>query len=520
MSLFAGPRILRLRGIGAAFLAALFAAGGALAINSAPASASSNQLAMMEEPTYAIQNPTRELQVMRSMGVSIVRVEIPWSSVAVNPSSTTMPSGNPYPAANWAPYDAIVNQAHADGLQVDLVLTGGAPLWATQGGAPSGFQYVWKPNATLYGQFVQAAASRYSSVHFFDLWNEGNWGPALAPQKEVGSLVYDSAAIYRSLLDAGYSALKATGHGGDTIIADSLSPDGSSSVNATDIASPLIWIRQLYCLNNNYKPLRGTAAVQAGCPTNQRGTRAFASAHPALFKTSGFGVHPYGYGNPPNRAAFPNPNSVELAELPQMSKTLDSVQRAYGSRRAMGIYNTEYGYETRPPQTSRVFPTPGTAASYMNWAEYIEWKNPRALSYDQYEIIDEGWFTTGLFYGSGAPKPSFYAYQMPVWLPVTSTHKGKSLEVWGAVRPANFARADTGQAQYAYVQFNSGSGWRTVRSVRITNARGYFDVRIKFPGSGQVRIAWSYPSGDTRLENPMVGTQSWVYSRTTSIKLS
>ncbi len=499
----------------------LFGAACAFGVGPVSASASTNQLGMLEEPTYLVQNPTQTLQTMRSLGVSIVRVEIPWSQVAVDPNSRTMPSGNLYPDANWAPYDAAIKQAGQDGIQVDLVLTGGAPLWATQGGAPSGYAYVWKPNASLYGQFVQAAASRYSSAHFFEVWNEGNWGPSLAPQKQAGSRVYNSAAIYRSLLDAGYGALRATGHGSDTIVDDSLSPDGSGSVNATNIASPLVWIRQLYCLDNNYRPLRGATASQAGCPTNAGGTRSFASAHPALFRTTGFGVHPYGYGNPPSRAAFPNPNSVELAELPQMAKTLSRVMKAYGSRKAMAIYNTEYGYETRPPQRARAFPTTTTAAAYLNQAEYISWKNPKVLSYDQYEIIDEGWFTTGLYTSSRVAKPSYYAFRMPIWLPVTSTRKGRTLEVWGCVRPANFARSDTGQAQTAYIQFQRGSGaWTTVQAVRITNSRGYFDTRVKFPSSGQVRIAWSYPAGDSNLQDPLLGsTQGQIYSRTTSVTL-
>ncbi len=521
MSLIARPRAFRLRAVAAVFLVALFAAGCALGGGPARASASNNQLAMLEEPTYLPVKPVRTLQIMRSLGVGIVRIEVEWSAVAADPSSRTMPSGNPYPDANWAVYDTMVQDAHRAGLQVDLVLTGGAPLWATQSGAPAGFEPVWKPSAAQYGQFVKTAGSRYSSVHFFDIWNEGNWGPSLAPQKQPGSRVINSAASYRALLDAGYSALKATGHGRDTIVDDSLSPDGSSSVNATDIAPPLVWVRTLYCLDNSYRPLRGAAASQAACPTNARGTRGFASAHPALFKTSGLGVHPYGYGNPPSRAAFPNPNSVELAELPQMGQTLDRVQRAYGSRRRMAIYNTEYGYETRPPQTSLQFPDTNLAAQYINWAEYISWRNSRVLSYDQYELQDNGWFTTGLLFSSGAAKPSFYAYRMPVWLPSTIARKGRSLEVWGCVRPANFARIDTGRAQTALIQFRRGSGsWRTVKSVRIKSVRGYFDVRVRFPSSGQVRIAWSYPPGDSSLADPLISGESWIYSRTTNIAVS
>jgi hypothetical protein len=105
---------------------------------------------------------------------------------------------------------------------------------------------------------------------------------------------------------------------------------------------------------------------------------------------------------------------------------------------------------------------------------------------------------------------------MPVWLPFTSTRRGRTLEVWGAARPAPFARRATGQTQFAYIQLNG----RTVKAVRITNGRGYFDVRVKFPSSGQVRVAWQYPNNPTLgdpLGNAPLG--HFIYSRTTNISI-
>ena len=48
-------------------------------------------------------------------------------------------------------------------------------------------------------------------------------------------------------------------------------------------------------------------------------------------------------------------------------------QRAYGSNKRMTAYNTEYGYQTRPPTHGRT-PTPATAAAWLNEAEYMGWK--------------------------------------------------------------------------------------------------------------------------------------------------
>jgi hypothetical protein len=34
-----------------------------------------------------------------------------------------------------------------------------------------------------------------------------------------------------------------------------------------------------------------------------------------------------------------------------------------------------------------------------------------------------------------------------------------------------------------------------VQRVALANQHGYFEVRHTFPGSGAVRLAWSYPHG-------------------------
>jgi hypothetical protein len=508
-----------------------------------PAVASTTQLALFEDPGLTAANAPKRLQIMRSLGVGIIRLGIGWANVAPDAGSQTEPAGfeatNPaaYPAANWALYDTIIKDAKADGIRVDLLVTGGAPLWAAGSGAPSGFGPVYKPSATGYGQFVQAVGERYSGsytppgatsplprINFWELWNEGNWAPALSPQvPSANSGTYLAAAEDRSLIDNAWSALQATGHGSDTVVYASLSPDQSSvvqPVSSTSASPPIPFVRTMYCLNSSYQPLTGAAAQAVGCPGSAAG---FVANNPALFRATGIGVHPYGYGNPPTKAEYPNSNSVEFAEIPQLQKDLKRMLRAYGSGKALAVYNTEYGYEPRPPQTSKLFDTPATAAKYINWAEYLSYKNGGVASYDQYELYDsKDWFTTGLISPSSKLLPSFYAYRMPVWLPVTSTKSGRSLVVWGCVRPAYNAKLDTRKAQYVEIQFERRSSrkFQDLKRVRITNSRGYINVRVKFPSSGTVRLAWEYPRGDTKLNDPLQPGQTWIYSRTTSIRVS
>jgi hypothetical protein len=512
----------------AAAAAALVLVGCALLGNASPARASGNQLAMLEVPGLQNSDPSSTLTSLRSLGVNIARVEVIWSQIAPNANSRHRPAGfnasNPgsYPPAKWAPLDQLVNQAQADGIALDFVVMGGAPLWATSRGAPGCTQTphttlcytsVWKPSATEYGKFVHAIGTRYGGVHFWEIWNEINWGPSLAPQGSGSTIV--GAHAYRALLGAGWSALQSTNHGRDTILDGDLSQDGSQHLTAVATSAPLPFIRALYCVDSSYHKLRGSAARAVGCPTTTGGSRRFRARNPALFKASGFGVHPYPYGSPPTTADFPSKDGVEFSEIPQLTRTLDRAQHAYGSNKQLSAFNTEYGYQTRPPATQSYFPSPATAAEYLNEAEYLSWKNPRIASYDNYELMDGGWFNTGLLTTSGQPKDTFYAYRLPVWLPSTSQSSGGSLEVWGDARPAHYAQLDTGQSQTVSVQFSPGStgAFSTIATAPISDSRGYFDVHVRFPSSGQVRLAWQYPAGDPKLYNGADSSQSWIYSR-------
>jgi hypothetical protein len=160
-----------------------------------------------------------------------------------------------------------------------------------------------------------------------------------------------------------------------------------------------------------------------------------------------------------------------------------------------------------------------TAADYMNWAEYLSYKMRRLYSYSQYALRDfppPAYFDTGLENPNGSHKPGFDAYRMPLYLPVTSTRAGRKIEIWGGARPAVYARLDTGQAQGVQIQFQRGStgAWQAIDTVTITNQKGYIDVHLALPGSGAVRLAWTYPGGD-----PLLGGGT-VYSRTVKVTVS
>ncbi len=512
-------------------------------------------LAMFEENVNLLSHPAHTLAILRSLGVNVVRLSVAWNTIAPDPAARRAPPGfdpaDPaaYPAASWAPYDRIVKDARADGIELDLLLTGGAPLWATGPAAPASERSsgAWKPSSSAYGQFVRAVAVRYSGhytppgassplapVRFWEIWNEPNWGPSLQPQLALDPVRIVSAPEYRRLLDAAWGALQSTGHGHDTIVIGSLSPRGisvppeSALAAAVDVSSPLGFTRTLYCVDSSFRPLRGSAAAGAGCPATSADSRRFRHAHPVLFEASGYGIHPYPIDLPPTEADPGSSDSVQFSQIPNLTSTLDRVQSVYGSHGRMSVFNTEFGYITHPPNVDTQYPSPATAARYLNWAEYLTWRNQRIATTMQYLLYDPspgpsvfgtGGFATGLVFPDGKLKATFYAYRMPIFLPVSRTARGQAIEVWGCLRPARYAYLDTGRAQYVLIQFRASSlgPFRTIKTIQITDARGYFDARVKLPATGSVRLQWSYPPADRRLRDPLTPRQTTVHSRVVDV---
>jgi hypothetical protein len=553
------------------------ASGGVLA---PPARASANQVSIIQDPVQMLSAPAQTMSTFRGLGVQMVRIIVVWAQVAPSAHAFKAPRGfkasdpSSYPARNWAPYDQMIELAHQDGLGVDLTLSGGAPRWAEGPGIPSAALdnqfWAWRPTASAFGQFARAAGERYSGtyvppgqatplprVNFWAIWNEPNFGEDLGPQAVNGSTVSVAPEMYRALAGQMWTALQATGHGHDTVLIGEFAPMGlSGPANRSHPqglpgdfgqTKPLQFLRTLYCLDSSDRELRGRPAAAVGCPTTPAGSRGFRAANPALFNATGYADHPYEFGNsPPTIETSTDPDIATFPRIPMLERELDRIQRIYGSGKHFPIYSTEYGYITHPPNHG-TYASPTTAAGYINWAEYLSWKQPRVASTMQYLLNDpaltaallrgDGGFATGLFFANGKPKPALAAYRLPLFLPVTSARRGRSLEVWGCVRPARYAilgaaglpgttggssqTGPNGQPQTARIQFARGTSgsFTTLRTVTISNANNcYFDVRMRFPGTGTVRLAYTYPN------NPLLSFAaslqgSTVYSRSVAIKL-
>jgi hypothetical protein len=536
------------------------------------ATASTTQVSIFQDDPSMMFNPGPTLARLRLLGVQQVRVLVRWLYIAPSSGSYKRPAHfnavDPaaYPAKNWAEWDNMVKAAQANGIQLIFDVAGGAPLWATARGAAGHSN--WEPNISQYGQFVHALGTRYSgaynpirkktmpgnpddlpAVTSWSIWNEPDYGPSLAPQGLPGNLTVEHAPeMYRALVGAAWNALHVTGHGHDTILFGELAPRGEKYWGVYSGMTPLVFLRALYCLDSGYRPLRGTAARLRGCPTTAAASRSFRPANPGLFLASGISDHPYMRWYAPNHEQNPDPTNhlstggyTSLGVINQLPRALDRAQAVYGAHPRMPVYNTEFGYITSPPKHDNQL-EPGNhrypwasqtkASEYLNWAEYLSYKNSRVKSFEQYLLFDPlpalksndwGGFASGLInYGSKqVPKTTYAAWRFPLYLPVTSGKRDRSLEVWGCVRPARYAILDGSGPQVANIQFASGASqsYKTLATATVSNPNNcYIDTHVTFPGSGNVRLQWQYPANDPLLGS-FGASQGTITSRTVSITL-
>ena len=486
------------------------------------AQASRTQRSIFQDDNQLVfQSPAgvaRTLDQLRYLGVDVIRVSVFWDIVAPAPRSSARPSfdaGDPaaYPAVNWERYDQVATLASQRGIQVNFNLSPPVPRWASGRTRNLGFVGHFRPSASEFGKFVRAVGRRYAGgyvaegrtvprVSFWSLWNEPNGPHFLAPQWDrSGGRSYEaSARIYRSLVDAGYSALAETGHGGDTILIGETAPKGVLGAGPARSLRPLRFIRALYCVDQQLRPLRGAAARVQGCPQSNQAT-AFPAAHPGLFRATGWGHHPYQLLLAPHVRS--QADSVSTADIPSLTGTLDGAFNAYRQRRRIPIYFDEYGYETDPPADFGV--SFALQAAYLNQAEFMAYTNPRVRSYSQFLLRDypaSDLFQSGLITEDGEAKPALAAYRIPIHVPVTRSRDGR-FRVWGMLRPGARAGVRTADVQF---RARGAGAFATVATV-TTSGRGYVDRTVFLSSAGEVRLAF---------RDPATGQQA--YSRSISVR--
>jgi hypothetical protein len=475
--------------------AAFLAAAGAQ-----PAAASRSQLSIFEDDrTMVLSSPAlREstLDDLRSLGVDVVHSIVFWNRVAPAPAAATRPSGfdgsDPaaYPAENWDRYDALVRGAAARGMSVLLSPSSPLPAWASECRGAARSRATCRPNVTQFKRFVTALGRRYSGTYAdendggavlprvsqWSVWNEPNQGGWLSPQYVVrgGHLVPASPAMYRSLVRAAVSALQATGHGGDEILLGETAPIGRTSGPPSQRPMPPgDFLRGVLCIDRSGRALRSAAL---DC-TGRYGRLA----------VTGVAHHPYtrGGSRPPTDPG--GRSEITISSVSRLKRILDAAGRHGRIRRRIPIWYTEYGFQTRPPDT--IFGVPlELQAAYLNESDYIAWKDPRIHAVAQYEMRDEtnpALFQSGLRFADGRVKPGFFAYRLPIWV----VRSGSGVKVWGQVRPAADGASETVEIQHDPA---GGDRFVPVASATTRGKKGFFSMRITGKGrAGTWRFAWN-----------------------------
>jgi hypothetical protein len=513
------------------------------------AHASPNQEAVFMDDTEFVFGSDEEVEatfaVLDSLGVDRVRSLLLWELVAPAAGSQTRPAfgaGGPtdpaaYPADAWNIYDRLVNAAERHGMEVLFTITGPGPVWASSD--PGRGDRVWDPNPADFRDFATAVGRRYSGgytdeqpvqapppgglpilgppepppgppptvlprVSLWSIWNEPNQPGWLRPQTIDG--VPASPRIYRALQDAGYAGLQAAGHGSGSYLLGETAPRGSLTVEEYSPMRPLLFVRELYCVNRKLRFLEGAAAQARGCPTDAAGRSSFTSDHPGLFRAGGFAHHPYALEVAPSRPD-PIPDQVTLGVLTRLPKALDRIFLRWGVRRKLPLWLTEYGYQTNPPD-----PIVGVSwkrqAAWINEAEFIAYRSRRVRAMTQFLLVDDApdadyppddvryWgatFQSGLVTLEGTRKDAFEAYKLPVHVRPRRVRRGKRVRLYGANRPAR-----DGATLPVAVEFRrrGGKRWRTVKRLTTRNRRGYVVVKLRPAASGSYRLAWE--SGRSR----------------------
>jgi hypothetical protein len=482
-----------------------------LVLAPAPASASSTMESMFQDDNELIYTtPAKRrarIRELARLGVTRIRATIVWRALAPDAESRRRPRDfdatdpRDYHPAVWENYDRLLRRAHARGIGVNFNVTAPSPTWANKPSPREDLEDVWEPRPQAFQHFVMALGRRYSGrwpdgdggrlprVDYWSIWNEPNISGWLAPtwqRRGDGPWFGRAASLYRSLLDAAYRGLHATGHGKDVILFGETAPKGDDTKpEVKRTMSPIYFLKALYCVNDRLRRLRGAAARRLRCGVD---AQAFVEDHPALFRATGYGHHPYQLAHSP--AVRPrNPNWVTIGSLSRLKYVLDTIQETYGKSRRFPLYLTEFGYQTVPDALGVSL---RQQARYLNQSDYMAARDPRVVANAQFLLRDGGppidkTFQTGLETRRGVPKPAYGAYQLPVF--VTGEHEDK--RIWGMARAATHAEPEYATSALVRIQFRAYDDccFRTLARVLVYPPGFQFAYTLTL-GEGDLRLAY------------------------------
>ncbi len=291
------------------------------------------ELALQDDSALVTQSYLRHAKafpLLNELKIKWIRVNIGWATVIGSRAANarTKPSTIKY---DFTSYDTLINAARANGMQLEVGLTGNAPRWATGDKKKAS---PFKPNAKLFGEFVRATVDHFgANVPRYAVWNEPNHIGWLAPLKS-------QARLYRSLYLTAYKQIKASNPAAEVLIGET-APYASRRGVATP---PLKFIRDF-----------------------TKGGR---------LKADGYAHHPYDFNHKPT-FKYPGKDNVTLSGISKLAKLLDSLAAKNlletEDGEALDIYLTEYGYL----RSGRQKQSESNRAKYLRQAYDMALKHPR-----------------------------------------------------------------------------------------------------------------------------------------------
>ena len=323
-------------------------------------------------------------------------------------------------------------------------------------------------------------------VGTWSVWNEPNQGTWLAPQWQRNRRTRKWEPVgpryYRRLYRAATDGLARSGHGEDIVLLGETAPLGNRPRTVRTHMKPLVFMRELFCLGANLKPLSAATARRRGCDYASRGA----------LKVSGYAHHPYSVTSAPGTVSK-DPDVAILGDADRLKRVLDAAARAHRLGAGTPLWYTEHGYQTRPPDPIRGVSLDEQAA-WNSQAEQITRADARVAAHSQFLLRDDepissfpasdprywGTYQTGLEFADGSAKPALNAYRLPL------TASGRTL--WGLVRPLG-----EGDPRTVAVQFrpSADAGWQNVRDFEVGDANGIWTLDLgAAAAAGDYRFVW------------------------------
>lgn len=471
----------------------------------------------LHQPPAAVMRTAKRLA---ALGADRIRLTAGWSVLAPRPAAARRPSGfdptNPaqYQQAAFRALDTAVKSVTAAGMKVQLDVGFWAPRWAVARGLANSDRQRWQPDAAQFGQFAEAVARRYSgsypdpsakraklpAVRLWTPWNEPNHPSFLLPQsvRRPGGGWRDVAPhVYRAMYEAAYAAIKQVNPQNQVLLGN-LSSRGASQRGPDRNIPPLRFLREMACVDDRLQPLNDPACRDY-----------------KPLQADGFAYHPYSFEAPPN-VAYGGPDTVHLADLNRLSDLLKQLNASGRITTDLPIYLTEFGYESKPPDTGRGV-APETQARYMSLAAFEAWRDPDTRMFAQFlfqDLADPRSYQTGLLFPNGQSKPALQAFKLPFWAQAQESTGQPYVLVWGQVRPGS------GPQTVALENQRADGTWDTIPSFPaspqpdgrscpaqdeqfLTDADGFYLRIVPYQGVSAYRARWMRPDGGTDYAPPV-----------------